>query len=68
MKMDRKFSKYTGCPICSWTWVGLTLIWVFHHVAPLPSHITIRPGRIGQAEEIQVNPTQSTSRWDTLYR
>ena len=46
--MDRKFSKYTGCPICSWTCVGLTLIWVFHHVAPLPSHITIRPGRIGQ--------------------
>ena len=20
------------CPICLWTWVGLTLIWVFHHL------------------------------------
>ena len=28
----------TGCPICSWTWVELTMIWVFHLLAWLPSH------------------------------
>ena len=41
----------TGCPICSCTWVGLTLIRVFHHLAQLPSHfcqISISPGRTGQ--------------------
>ena len=29
----------TGCPICSWNWVGLTLICVFHNLVqpPLPN-------------------------------
>ena len=30
--------KHKGCPICSWTWVGFALIWVFHHLSRLPSH------------------------------
>ena len=41
----------TRCPICSWTWVGFTLIRVFSSLAPLPSRfcqIPISPGRIGQ--------------------
>ena len=44
----------TGCPICSWTWVGLTLILVLHQLAQLPTrfcHIPISPGRIGQTVE-----------------
>ena len=24
---------FTGCPICSCTWVGTTVIWVFHHLS-----------------------------------
>ena len=35
-------------------WVGFTLIWVFHHLAQLPSRfcqIPISPGRIGQTVE-----------------
>ena len=38
----------TGCPIYSWTWVELTLIWVFCHLAQLSSRfcqIVINPGR-----------------------
>ena len=56
---------FTGCLICSWTLVGL--IWVFHHLRFC--QIPISPGRIGHSVKlkIQVNPTQSTSRWDTLY-
>ena len=37
-----------------WIWVGLTLIWVFHHLAQLHSHfcqIPISLGRIGQTVE-----------------
>jgi len=54
---------YTGCTISSWTWVELTLIWVFHHLAQLPGHfcqIPIIPGRIGHSGTLknQVNTTQ----------
>ena len=55
---------HTGCPICSCTWVGLTLIWVFHHLAKLLSHfcqIPFSPRRIWQTTQ-----PRCTSRWDTL--
>ena len=55
----------TGCLICSWTRVGLTLIWVLHHLAqPIlpPRHNWADSGTL----KIQVNLTQSTSRLDTL--
>ena len=59
LKMTKSYRPYfsrssTGCPICSCTWVGLTLIRVFHHLAQLPSHfwqIPIIQGRIGQTIE-----------------
>ena len=40
--------------MCSNTWVGLTLIWMFHLLAHLPSRlwqIPISPSRIGQTVE-----------------
>ena len=52
---------YTGWFICPKTWVGLTLIWVFHHLAQLHSHfcqIPISPGRIGLTVNTQ-NPIYS---------
>ena len=30
---------YTGCSTGSWTWLDLTLIWVFHHLGLLPSRL-----------------------------
>ena len=45
---------HTGLPMCSETWVGLTLISVFHHLAQLPSRfcqIPISPSRVGQTVE-----------------
>ena len=49
---------------------GVDLILVFHHLAPLPSRfgqIPMSQVRIGQTvEHSKFNPTQSTSRWDTL--
>ena len=51
----------TGCPICSRT--GLTFIWVFHHLAQLPRQNWADSGTL----KIQVNPSQSKNRWDTLY-
>ena len=61
-----------GCPNCSWTWVGLTLIWVFHHLRPAASAIFPSAHRQNWADngmfKIQFNPTRSTSRWDTLYK
>ena len=44
----------TGWPIWSRTWVRLTWIWEFHHLAQLPSHFCqtpISPGRIRQTVE-----------------
>ena len=44
----------TGCPFCSWSWVGQTLIWVPQHLAQLQwnfCQIPISPGRIGQTVE-----------------
>ena len=52
--LKQAFRVCTGCPICSWTWVGLTLIWVLHLLAQLPSRfcrIPISPSRIGHAVE-----------------
>ena len=52
-----EYTLYTGCPICLWTWVGLALIWVFHHLPGLPSHffqIPICPG--SGTLTIQANP------------
>ena len=43
----------TGCP----NWVGLTLIWIFHHLAHLHSHFCQIPhslGRIGQTVELRL--------------
>ena len=59
---------FTGCLICcSWNWVGLSLIWVFHHLAQplLPnSHQHRHNWGDSGALKIQVNPTQSMSRWE----
>ena len=41
---------YTGCPMCSSTWVGLTLNWVFHPSCSA-AQIAISPGRIRQTVE-----------------
>ena len=44
----------TGRFICPRTWVGLTSVWVFQHLAQLHSHfcqIPTSPGRIGQTVE-----------------
>ena len=60
----------TGCPICSGTWVGLTLIWVFHHLAlPLLLHsYQLRQNRAdSETLKNQVNPTHTTSKWVTLH-
>ena len=63
----------TRCPICLRTWVRLTLTRVFHHPAQLTSRFGQIPNQPRQNRahsgtlRIQVNPTQSTSRWDTLY-
>ena len=43
--------KRTVRPMCSQTWVGLTLISVFHHLAQLPSQIPISLSRVGQKVE-----------------
>ena len=56
---------YTRCRIWLCKWVRLTLIWLFHHLAQLPTHfwqISISPSKTRQT----VNPTHSTSKWDTL--
>ena len=53
---------------CDWrsrTWVGLTLVWMFHHLAQLPSAVCTaklpsaqaEPGRLW-TDENKVNPTQ----------
>ena len=50
-------------------WDGLTLIWVFHHLAQplLPNSHQLRQNWADITTlQIQVNPTQPTSRWDTL--
>ena len=69
--VSSKVYLHTGCPICSWTWVGSTLIWVFHLLAQMPNRfcqIPISPAELGrQWNTKKVNPTQSTSSWDTLY-
>ena len=60
----------TGRPICSWTCVGLTLIWVLHHLSHplLPKSYLPKQNRADSGtHKLPVNPTQSTSRWDTLY-
>ena len=59
----------TGCPICSRTWVGLTLIWVFHLAQLLlPNSHQSRQNWVGSGKlKIHVNPIQSRSRWDNLY-
>ena len=57
------------CPTCSWTWVGLTLILVSHHLAQplLPNfHQPRQDWADSGTLKIQVNPTQSTSTWDAL--
>ena len=51
IKLQRMHLSYvsTGYPICSWTLVGLTLIWVFQHIVQLPSRfcqIPTSPSRI----------------------
>ena len=52
----------TGWCICPKTWVGLTLMWVFHHLAQLHSHFCQIQPRQNWADsgtpKIQVNPTQ----------
>ena len=61
--VDIHFS--AGWLICPKTWVGLTLIWVFHRLAQLHSHfcqIPISPGRIGQTvEHPKSKPSQPRS-------
>ena len=49
-----RYRSSTGYSICSYTWIVLTLIWVFHRLAQQPSHfsqIPISPGRIWQTVE-----------------
>ena len=46
---------HTGCPICSCTWVGLTLIWVFHHLAHLPSRFCLIPRQLKTQNPSQPN-------------
>ena len=59
---------YTGCRIRLFTWVGLTLISLFHHLPQLYSRfcqIPIRPGRIGQTvEHSKYKSTQPSQRAD----
>ena len=63
----------TGCPICSWTWVGLTLQFGCSTLLPscLATSAKFPVARRNRAYsgtlKIQINPTKSTSRWDTLY-
>ena len=52
----------TGWFICSETWVGLTLIWAFHHLAQLllpNSHQPKQNWADSGTTKIKVNPTQS---------
>ena len=55
MPLSLFLSSSTGCrPKGVETWVGLTLISVFHHLSQLPScfcQIPIRPSRVGQTME-----------------
>ena len=62
---------FTGCPIWSETWVGLTWIWTFHQIAQPPSQFcqSITPSRTGQAMEhtkSMSNQPRSQTRWNTL--
>ena len=51
----------------------MNLIWVFHHLAQLPSHFCQIPNQPMQSQansgtlEIQINKTQCSLTWDTLY-
>ena len=56
---------YTGCPICSRTWVGLTLIWVFHPLVQLPSRFCQNP--TAQAESDRQCNTQNPSQPNPVY-
>lgn len=59
----------TGCPIYSWAWIVLILIWLLNGCSTIFAswfyQIESRPGKIGQTVEypnkIQINPTQPTS-------
>ena len=49
--LQEDMNKHTGCPNWAETWVGLTLISVFHHLSQLPSRvcqIPISPRRVGR--------------------
>ena len=49
----------TGCPICSWTWVGLTLILVLHHLSqPGAAASTKFPS--SQAESVEHSQSKTT--------
>ena len=57
----------TGCAKCAETWVGLTLISVFHHLAHLPHRfcqIWEQSWADSGTIEIQVNKTQSQLAWE----
>ena len=57
------------CHIWPETCVRLTLIWVFHHFSQpsCPATSARQNWADSGTLKIQVNPTHSTSRWDTLY-
>ena len=63
---ERNDNEHAGCPICPLTWVGLTLIWVLHHLAQLYSRfckIIINPGITGQTvEQLKSKSNRSHSR------
>ena len=66
-----RLSRATGCAKWAETWVGLTWISLFHHLAqPLQpnSHQPKQSRADSGTLEIQVNKTQSQLTWDTLFR